>query len=81
MWSLHILLVQAMSCLQELWPLPTIQKHALRLIGDSKLTLILTVGVYDCLSLCWPCDGLATVQGVLCFLPNGSWDRLQSSQD
>ena len=44
--------------LQVLQLLPTVQKHV-GLIGDSTLTLGVNVSVYELLSLCCPCDGLA----------------------
>ena len=58
---------------------PTIQKYAVRLTGDSKLSLGVIVSVCGCLSrlsLCGPVMDWRTVQGVPRLSPNDSWDRL-----
>ena len=51
-----------------------------RLIGDSKLTLGMSVTMNGCLShlsLCCPVMDWRPVQGVPRLLPNDSWDMLQ----
>ena len=51
--------------------LPSKDMHV-RLIGDSKLSR---------LSLCGSVIDWQAVQGVPCFSPNDSWDRLQPPHD
>jgi len=52
-----------------------------RLIGDSKLSVGVSVSVRGCLhrlSLCGPVMDWQPVQDAPRLLPSGSWDRLQS---
>ena len=51
-----------------------------RLTGDSKLTLGVSVSVPGCLSCLSPCGPVMNwrlVQGVPLLSPNDSWDKLQ----
>jgi len=61
---------------------PTVQKNMhVRLIGDSKLSLGVSVSVCGCLSrlsLCGPMMDWRPVQGVPSLSPDDRWDRLQS---
>jgi len=50
-----------------------------RLTGDSKLSLGVSVSVHGCLSLCGPVMDWRPVQGVPRLLPNDSRDGLQPS--
>ena len=55
-----------------------------RLIGDSKLSLGVSVSVHGCLSrlsLCGPVMDWRSVQGVPRLSPNDSWDWLQLPHD
>jgi len=55
-----------------------------RLIGDSELSLGVSVSSHGCLSrlsLCGPAMDWRSVQGVPCLSPNDSWDRLQPPRD
>ena len=56
----------------------------LGLIGDSKLSLGVSVSVHGCvsrLSLCGPVMDWRPVQGVPRLSPNDSWDKLQPTRD
>ena len=55
-----------------------------RLIGDSKLSLGVSVSVCGCLcrlSLCGPVMDWRPVQGVPRLSPDDRWDRLQPPRD
>jgi len=47
-----------------------------RLTGDSKLILGVSVTVHGCVSLCGPAMDWRHVQGEPRLSPNDSWDRL-----
>ena len=53
-WSLHVLLVYAWVLSGYSGFLPPSKKMHVRLIGDSKLSLRVSVSVHGCLSLCGP---------------------------
>ena len=79
-WSLHVLPVYAWVLSGYSGFLPTSKNMYVRLIGDSKLSLVVSVSVHDCvypLCLCGPVMDLQTVQGVPRLSPTDSWDRLQ----
>ena len=69
-------------CVGSLWVVrlpPTVQK-VVRLIGDSKLSIGVSVSVCGCLSrlsLCGPVMDWRPVQGVPRLSPDDRWDRLQ----
>jgi len=72
-WSLHVLPMYT-SVLSGYYGL-----HV-RLIGDSKLSLGVTVSMHGCvsrLSLCGRVMDRRPIQGVPCLLPDDRWDRLQ----
>ena len=63
--------------------LPTVQKKNMhvRLIGDSKLSLGMSVSLCGRLSLCVPVMDWRPVQGVPHLSPDDRWDRLQPPRD
>jgi len=63
-------------CVESGFLPPPKNMHA-RLIGDSKLTLGMTVSVVGCFSLCGPVMDWRPVQGVQCLLPIDRCDSLQ----
>ena len=70
-WRLHVLLVHA-------WVLYRYSNVLVRLIGDSRLTLGVSVGgCLSLLSLCCPVMDWQSVQGIPRLLPTASWDKLQ----
>ena len=58
--------------------LPPPENMHVRLTGDSKLSVGVSVSVHGCVSLCGPAMDWRPVQGVPCVLPNDNWDSLQS---
>ena len=52
-----------------------------RLTGDSKLSLGVSVSVCGCLSLCGPVMDWRPVQGGPRLSPDDRWDRLQPLRD
>ena len=56
-WSLHVLPVSAWVLSGYSGFLPPSKNMHVRLIGDSKLSLGVSVSVGDCLSLCGPVMG------------------------
>ena len=61
--------------------LPPSKNMHVRLIGDSKLTLGVSVCMCGCLSLCVPVMDWRPVQGVPRLSPDDRWDRLQPPLD
>jgi len=61
--------------------LPPSKNMRVRLIGDSKLSVGVSVSVHECLSLCGPVIDWRPVQSVPHLSPNDSWDRLQPCRD
>ena len=79
-WSLHVLPVYTwvLSGYSDFLP-PSKDMHV-RLIGDSKMSLGVSVSMCGCLSrlsLCGPVMDRRPVQGVPCLSPNDRWDRVQ----
>ena len=60
-WSLHVLPVYAWVLSRDCGFLPLSKNMHVRLIGDSKLSVGVSVSVYGCVLFVsvWPCDGLA----------------------
>merc|ERR1712035_232177 len=61
--SLHVLPVSAWVLSGFSGFLPQSKDMHVRLIGDSKLPVGVNVSVSGCLSMCQPCDKLATCPG------------------
>ena len=79
-WSLHVLPVYAWVLSRYSGFLPPSKNMHVRLIGDSELSLGVSVSVHGCLShltLSGPVMYWRPVQDVPCLSPNDSWDRLQ----
>ena len=84
MWSLHVLPVYAWVLSGYSGFLPPSKNMHVRLIGDSKLSLEVSVSVCGCLfrlSLCGPVMDWRPVQGVPRLSPDDRWDRLQLPRD
>ena len=80
-WSLHVLPVYAWVLTGFFGFLPPPKNIHVRLIGDSKLSLGMSVSAHGCLSLCGAVMDWRPVLGVPCLLSNNSWDRLQPPRD
>ena len=83
-WSLHVLPVYAWVLSGYSGFLPPSKNIHVKLIGDSKLSLGVSVSVCGCLShlsLCGPVMDWRSVQGVPSLSPDDRWDRLQPPRD
>jgi len=86
-WSLYVLPVYAWVLSRYSGFLPPPKSMHVRLIGDFKLSLGVSVSVCGCLSrlsrlsLCGPVMDWRPVQGVPRLSPDDRWDRLQPPRD
>ena len=83
-WSLHVLPLYAWVLSGYSGFLPPSKIMHVRLIGDSKLSLGVSVSVCGCLSplsLCGPVMDWRPVQGVPRLSPEDCWDRVQPPRD
>ena len=87
-WSLHALPVYAWVLSGYSGFLPPSKNMHVRLIGDTKLSLGVSVsmcgcciGCLSCLSLCGPVMDWRPVQGIPRLSPDDRWDSLQPPRD